>query len=196
MGRKSRIDKSGFLHVVHPDCAGIDIGGSFHMVAVSPQRDEEPVRKFEAFTDALEELADWLESCSVEVVAMESTGVYWIPLYEILDRRGFEVHLVNPRATKQVSGRKSDVRDCEWIWQLMSYGLLPSAFRPTDQICVLRSYTRQRSMLIASQTRTIQHMQKALVQMNLTLTTVLSDITGKTGMGILRAIVGLGNVTE
>lgn len=189
MGRKSRIDKSGFLHVVHPDCAGIDIGGSFHMVAVSPQRDEEPVRKFEAFTDALEELADWLESCSVEVVAMESTGVYWIPLYEILDRRGFEVHLVNPRATKQVSGRKSDVRDCEWIWQLMSYGLLPSAFRPTDEICVLRSYTRQRSMLIANQTRTIQHMQKALVQMNLTLTTALSDITGKTGMRILRAIV-------
>ena len=189
MGRKSRNDKNGFLHVVHPDCAGIDIGGSFHMVAVSPQRDDEPVRKFEAFTDTLEQLADWLEACSVKVVAMESTGVYWIPLYEILDRRGFEVHLTNPRATKQVSGRKSDVRDCEWIWQLMSYGLLPSAFRPTDEICVLRSYTRQRSMLIANQTRTIQHLQKALVQMNLTLTTVLSDITGKTGMRILRAIV-------
>ena len=189
MSRKKRNHKGGFLHVVHPDCAGIDIGGSFHMVAVSPERDEEPVRKFEAFTDALGQLADWLESCSVKVVAMESTGVYWIPLYEILDRRGFEVHLTNPRATKQVSGRKSDVRDCEWIWQLMSYGLLPSAFRPTDEICVLRSYTRQRSMLIGTQTRTIQHLQKALVQMNLTLTTVLSDITGKTGMGIVRAIV-------
>ena len=101
MGRKRRNDKSGFLHVVNPECAGIDIGGSFHMVAVSPQRDEEPVRKFEAVTDALEQLADWLESCSVEVVAMESTGVYWIPLYEILDRRGFEVRLTNPRSLRR-----------------------------------------------------------------------------------------------
>ena len=189
MGRKRRTKKDEFLHVVHPECAGIDVGGSFHMVAVSPQRDDKPIRKFEAFTDALVELADWLEACSVKVVAMESTGVYWIPLYEILDRRGFEVYLTNPRATKQVSGRKSDVRDCQWIWQLMSYGLLPSAFRPTDEIGVLRSYTRQRSRLITEQARTVQHMQKALVQMNLTLTTVLSDIVGKTGMRILRAIV-------
>ena len=121
---------------------------------------------------------------------MESTGVYWIPLYEILDRRGFEVHLIDPRATKQVSGRKSDVLDCQWIWQLMSYGLLSSAFRPADEICELRTYTRVRSTLINDQARTIQRMQKALVQMNLTLTTVLSDITGTTGMRILRAIVG------
>lgn len=181
--------KSPFLHIVHPDCAGIDIGGSFHLVAVSPDRGEQPVRKFEAFTDDLERLADWLQACEVTVVAMESTGVYWIPLYEILDRRGFEVHLIDPRATKQVSGRKSDVLDCQWIWQLMSYGLLSSAFRPTDEICELRSYTRVRSMLINTQVRTVQHMQKALVQMNLTLTTVLSDITGTTGMRILRAIV-------
>ena len=121
---------------------------------------------------------------------MESTGVYWIPLYEILDRRGFELHLIDPRATKQVSGRMSDVLDCQWIWQLMSYGLLSSTFRPADDICELRTYTRVRSTLINDQTRTIQRMQKALVQMNLTLTTVLSDITGTTGMRILRAIVG------
>ena len=122
--------KTKRLRIVHPDCAGIDIGKRKHYVAVDPARCEDPVRNFGPFTRDLEALANWLTECEVKIVAMESTGVYWITLYEILDRHGFEVHLVNPRATKHVSGRKSDVLDCEWIWQLMSYGLLRGAFRP------------------------------------------------------------------
>jgi transposase len=150
---------------------------------------DDPVRHFGAFTDELEALAQWLCECGVRVVAMESTEVYWIPLYEVLDRVGFEVHLVNPRATKQVSGRKSDVLDCQWLQQLMSYGLLKGAFRPPDEVCVLRSYVRQRSRLGQDAARCIQHMQKALSEMNVHLDTVLSDIMGKTGQQILRAIV-------
>ena len=176
------------LNVIHPNCAGIDIGKSKHYVAVDPQRDN-AVRSFDAFTDDLEAIAAWLTECQVETVAMEATGVYWIPLYEVLDRAGFEVHLVNPRATKQVSGRKSDVLDCQWIWQLMSYGLLKGAFRPADEICVLRAYVRQRARLVKDAARAIQHMQKALVEMNLQLDNVLSDLMGKTGQLILRAIV-------
>lgn len=177
------------LEVVHPDCAGIDIGKSKHYVAVGAHCCEDPVRHFDAFTDELEALAQWLGECGVRVVAMESTGVYWIPLYEILERSGFEVHLVNPRATQQVSGRKSDVLDCQWLQQLMSYGLLKGAFRPPDEVCVLRSYVRQRARLGQDAARCIQHMQKALSEMNVHLDTVLSDIMGKTGQKILRAIV-------
>jgi transposase len=120
---------------------------------------------------------------------MESTGVYWIPVYEVLDRMGFEVHLVNPRATKQVSGRKSDVLDCQWLWQLMSYGLLRGAFRPAEGVCELRSYVRQRARLVRDKARAVQHVQKALTEMNVQLANVLSDVTGKTGLRILRAIV-------
>lgn len=177
------------LEVVHPDCAGIDIGGSKHFVAVDPGSSDEPVRSFGSFTDELERMGRWLQECGVRVVAMESTGVYWIPVYEVLERMGFEVHLVNPRATKQVSGRKSDVLDCQWLWQLMSYGLLESAFRPADAVCELRSYLRQRARLIRDQSRSVQHIQKALTEMNVQLANVLSDITGKTGLQILRAIV-------
>lgn len=177
------------LRIVNPDCAGIDVGKSKHYVAVDGARCEHPVRNFGPFTSDLESLADWLTECGIKIVAMESTGVYWIPLYEILDRRGFEVQLVNPRATKHVSGRKSDVLDCEWIWQLMSYGLLRGAFRPADAICELRSYVRQRDRLNKDAARSIQHMQKALTEMNIQLDNVLSDITGKTGLAILRAIV-------
>ena len=178
------------LEVVHPDCAGIDIGKTKHYVAVDPERSEDPVRSFGTFTDELHALAAWLSTCGVRVVAMESTGVYWIPLYEVLDRAGFEVHLVNPRATKQVSGRKSDVLDCQWLWQLMSYGLLRGAFRPSDEVCVLRSYVRQRARLVRDTSRSVQHMQKALTEMNVQLDSVLSDIMGKTGEQIIRAIVG------
>jgi transposase len=181
--------RSNRLEVIHPDCAGIDIGKSKHYVAVGAHCCDDPVRHFGAFTDELEALAQWLCECGVRVVAMESTGVYWIPLYEVLDRVGFEVHLVNPRATKQVSGRKSDVLDCQWLQQLMSYGLLKGAFRPPDEVCVLRSYVRQRSRLGQDAARCIQHMQKALSEMNVHLDTVLSDIMGKTGQQILRAIV-------
>jgi len=177
------------LEVIHPDCAGIDIGGSRHFVAVDPARSEEPVQSFGSFTDELERMGRWLHECGVEVVAMESTGVYWIPVFEVLDRMGLEVHLVNPRATKQVSGRKSDVLDCQWLWQLMSYGLLKGAFRPSDAVCELRSYVRQRARLGRDQARSVQHMQKALTEMNVQLANVLSDVTGKTGMRILRAIV-------
>lgn len=177
------------LEIVHPDCAGIDIGGSKHFVAVDPARSDEPVRSFGSFTDELERMGRWLHECGVRVVAMESTGVYWIPVYEVLERMGFEVHLVNPRATKQVNGRKSDVLDCQWLWQLMSYGLLKSAFRPPDAVCEMRSYLRQRARLIRDQSRSVQHIQKALTEMNVQLANVLSDVTGKTGLQILRAIV-------
>ena len=130
-----------------------------------------------------------MSSCGVKKVAMESTSVYWIPVYEVLERAGFEVMLVPPRMTKQIAGRKSDVLDCQWIWQLLSYGLLRGAFRPGDAICPLRSYVRQAKRLIEDRSRCVQHMQKALTQMNVLLDSVLADITGQTGQKILRAII-------
>ena len=181
--------KAAALEVVHPDCAGIDVGKRKHYVAVDSSRFERPVRHFGTFTRDLEAMADWLSSCGVRHVAMESTGVYWIPLFEVLDRAGFEVHLVNPRTTRQVSGRKSDVLDCQWIRQLMSYGLLRAAFRASDELCPMRSYARQREQLVRDRSRAVQHMQKALTQMNVQLDNVLSDIMGKTGQLIVRAVV-------
>ena len=154
-----------------------------------PERDDEPVREFASFTTDLGALADWLQACDVDTVAMESTGVYWIPLFELLESRGFTVLLVNARHVKNVSGRKSDVLDCQWLQQLMTYGLLSGAFRPAEQVCVLRSLWRQRGMLLRSQGRHVQHMQKALTQMNIQLTNVLADIVGESGQKILRAIV-------
>jgi transposase len=147
------------------------------------------VREFASFTADLHRLADWLDACNVDTVAMESTGVYWIALYELLESRGFTVLLVNARHVKNVSGRKSDVLDCQWLQQLMSFGLLHGAFRPADQVCVLRSLTRQRAMLLRSQGRFVQHMQKALAQMNIQLANVISDVVGETGQRILRAIL-------
>ncbi len=138
------------LAITHPNAAGIDIGSAFHFVAVPPDRDDQPVREFPSFTVHLHALADWLKACGVDTVAMESTGVYWIPLFELLESRGFTVLLVNARHVKHVSGRKSDVLDCQWLQQLMTYGLLSGAFRPTDQVCVLRSLWRQRGMLCAA----------------------------------------------
>ena len=177
------------LEVTHPNAAGIDIGCASHYVAVPADRDDEPVREFKSFTVDVHKLADWLEACGVDTVAMESTGVYWIAVYEILARRGFTVLLVNARHVKNVAGRKSDVLDCQWLQQLHSYGLLRGAFRPDDQICVLRSLSRQRAMLLRMQARHIQHMQKALVQMNIQLANVISDVVGETGQKILRAVV-------
>jgi transposase len=179
--------KSG-LTLTHPNAAGIDIGCASHYVAVPPDRDDEPVREFRSFTADLNRLADWLDACGVDTVAMESTGVYWIPLFELLERRGFTVLLVNARHVKNVSGRKSDVLDCQWLQQLMSFGLLRGAFRPADEVCVLRALTRQRAMILRSQARFVQHMQKALTQMNIQLATVISDVAGETGQAILRAI--------
>ncbi len=177
------------LTITHPNAAGIDIGNAAHFVAVPPDRDDEPVREFASFTADLNALADWLKACGVDIVAMESTGVYWIALYELLESRGFTVLLVNARHVKNVSGRKSDVLDCQWIQQLMTYGLLRGAFRPADQVCVLRSLWRQRAMLLQSQARHVQHMQKALTQMNVQLANVIADVVGETGQKILRAIV-------
>ena len=177
------------FELAHPNAAGIDIGAATHFVAVPPDRDEQAVREFKSFTDDLERLADWLSACGVDTVAMESTGVYWIALFELLEARGLRVYLVNARHVKNVSGRKSDVLDCQWLQQLMSYGLLGGAFRPKDEICALRSVSRQREMLLSYQARHVQHMQKALAQMNLQLTNVIADIVGETGQKILRAIV-------
>lgn len=177
------------LTITHPNAAGIDIGSAAHFVAVPPDRDEQPVREFASFTVDLNAIADWLTACGVDTVAMESTGVYWIPLFELLESRGFTVFLVNARHVKNVSGRKSDVLDCQWLQQLMTYGLLSGAFRPVEQVCVLRALYRQRGMLLRSQGRHVQHMQKALTQMNIQLTNVLSDVVGESGQKILRAIV-------
>jgi transposase len=168
--------------------AGIDIGATSHFVAVPEGVSEVTVREFRTFTSDLYALADWLKKCGIQTIAMESTGVYWIPVFEILEEKGFEVKLVDARQVKNVSGRKTDVLDCQWIQQLHTYGLLNGAFRPTDQICELRSYIRQRSMLIQSASRYIQQMQKALMQMNVQLHHVIADITGDTGMKIIRAI--------
>ncbi|MFN8625780.1 MAG: IS110 family transposase [Candidatus Binatia bacterium] len=177
------------LKTVHVNAAGIDVGSAEHYVAVPEDRDPQPVRRFECFTADLDRLADWLEGCRIDTVVMESTGVYWIPLFQILDRRGFEVKLVNARHVKNVPGRKSDVQDCQWLQQLHTFGLLAGSFRPADQICVLRSYIRQRDTLIRDCAAHIQRMQKALTQMNVQLHKVISDITGTTGLRIMRAIL-------
>ena len=177
------------LSRVNFGAAGVDVGAGSHFVAVPENSCEQPVREFAAFTADLYRMADWLEECGVETVAMESTGVYWIPLFGVLEERGFQVMLVDPRRIKNVPGRKSDVLDCQWLQQLHTYGLLSAAFRPEAEIRRLRSYLRQRAMLVEYAARHIQHMQKALTQMNVKLHQVISDITGKTGMEIVRAIV-------
>lgn len=169
--------------------AGIDIGSKEHYVAVSPEACEKPVRQFKTFTKDLYELADWLRECGIKTVAMESTGVYWIPVFQILEKKGFEVLLVNAHHIKNVRGRKTDVLDCQWIQKLHSYGLLQGSFRPQDRICVLRSYQRQRESLVRTASQHILRMQKALTQMNVQLHHVLSDITGTTGMQIIQAII-------
>lgn len=177
------------LQHININAAGIDIGSRSHFVAVPEGSDEKNVREFQTFTTDLQELANWLERCKIETVAMESTGVYWIPVYEILEARGFEVLLVNARHIKNVAGRKSDVLDCQWIQELHTYGLLSGAFRPSQEICELRGYMRQRENLVRYTASHVQHMQKALNQMNLRLHNVISDVMGITGMKIIRAIV-------
>jgi transposase len=177
------------LPQVNANAAGIDVGATSHFVAVPADRDAAPVREFAPFTGDLYRLAEWLRACGVETVAMESTGVYWIPVFQVLEERGFEVRLVDARQLKRVPGRKSDVLDCQWLQRLHTFGLLAGAFRPDDQICVLRSYMRQRAMLVAYAGQHVQHMQKALVQMNLQLGVVLDDITGATGLRIIRAVL-------
>lgn len=177
------------LQHLNVNAAGIDIGSNEHWVAVPAGRDQVSVRRFDTFTADLCLLADWLQHCGITTVAMESTGVYWIPLFEILETRGLEVSLVDARRLKHVPGRKSDVLDCQWIQELHTFGLLAAAFRPPEEVCVLRSYLRQKQMLVQAAAMHIQHMQKALQQMNLVLHNVVADITGVTGMKILKAIL-------
>jgi transposase len=188
LARRLRAEDPG-LEVVHPHAAGIDVGNTTHYVAVRPDRDLEPVRRFECFTADLHRLADWLQSCGVKTVALQSTGVYWIPLYDILEERGFEVYLVNARHTKNLPGRKSDVQERQWLLKLHTYGLLNNSFQPTSEILVLRTYWRQRAEHVRGMTTCIQRMQKVLTQMNVQLANVISDLSGVTGQMIVRAIL-------
>jgi transposase len=175
--------------VVHSHAAGIDIGATFHVVAVSPDCDSTPVRQFRSFTTDLHSLSQWLREVGITSIAMESTGVYWIPVFEILESYGFEVILVNAREVKQVPGRKTDYNDAQWLQKLHQFGLLRASFRPSEYIASLRAYLRHRERLIEYSAAHIQHMQKALMQMNLQLHHVVSDITGATGMKIIRDII-------
>ena len=175
-GRRERLPAQ--LSQANLDAAGIDVGASSHFVAVPADRSAQPVQEFSAFTADLYRLAGWLAECGVETVVMESTGVYWIPLFGVLEERGFEVMLVDPRRIKNVPGRKTDVLDCQWLQQLHTYGLLSGAFRPDGDIRRLRSYLRQRAMLVEYASHHIQHMQKALTQMNVKLQHVISNMHG------------------
>jgi transposase len=177
------------MPVMNANAAGIDVGSKEIWVSIPPERDEEPIRKYETFTADLYGMAEWLKQRGIQSVAMESTGVYWIPAFEILEKRGIHVVLVNARHVKNVSGRKSDWLDCQWLRMLHTFGLLASSFRPAAEIAVLRSYLRHRQMLIESAAAHIQDMQKALTQMNVQLSNVIADITGTTGMRIIRAIL-------
>jgi len=177
------------LKQLNLNAAGLDIGATEIWACVPEDRAERTVRVFETFTTDLYALAEWLKQCGIETVAMESTGVYWIPIYEILEERGFETCLVNAHAAKNVSGRKTDVLDCQWIQQLHTYGLFQASFRPPADICTLRAYVRHRENLIRYRAAHVQHMQKALQLMNLQLPNVVKDITGLTGQQIIRAIL-------
>lgn len=184
-GRRS----AGELSTLNEHAAGLDVGSTFHVVAVRRDQDEEPVRTFRSFSGDLHKMADWLSSIGIKTVAMESTSVYWIPVFEILEARGFEVLLVNARDVKNVPGRKTDVNDAQWLQQLHQHGLLRGSFRPRDEVVRLRAFLRHRERTVEYAASHVQHMQKALMQMNVQLHHVVSDITGVTGMKIIRAIV-------
>lgn len=186
---QARQNSCNSLPVLFPDTAGIDIGSKSHFVAVPSERDTHPVREYSTFTDDLHKMVTWLKECNIKTVIMESTGVYWIPAFELLEASGFEVKLVNARHVKNVSAHKTDVLDCQWLQQLGTFGMVKGAFRPADAILPLRAYLRQRDMLIKNTSTHILHMQKALTQMNLQLHNVISDITGTTGLAIIRSIV-------
>jgi transposase len=171
-----------------PQAAGIDVGNAEHYVAVPPERDPEPVRRFGCHTAELHALADWLARCGIETVAMESTGIYWVPWFEILERRGFAVCLVNARHAKNLPGRKTDLKDCQWLQKLHRCGLLNKSFRPAADIVTLRRYLRHRESLVAEAGTCVQRMQKALTEMNVQLANVISDLSGLTGMRIIRAV--------
>lgn len=174
---------------INPHAAGVDIGSREHWACVPKEATEKNVRKFGTYTEDLEAMAQWFQDCGVTSVAMESTGIYWMPLFQILERRGFKVFLVNARQTKNVAGRKSDLLDCQWIQKLHTYGLLQNSFRPEDPYCVLRTYLRYRDELVSARSTQCQHMQKALQLMNIQLTQVLSDVAGVSGLAIIATIL-------
>src|SRR5438874_10000366 len=189
-GSKPRRGRSaGQFSSIHPLAAGIDVGATSHVVAVPSERDARPVRTFRTFSGDLHHLAEWLNAVGITTIAMESTGVYWIPVFEILEAHGFEVLLVNARDVKNVPGRKTDVNDAQWLQQLHQHGLVRGSFRPRADLARLRAYLRHRERLVDYAASHIQHMQKALMQMNVQLQHVVTDITGVTGMRIIRAIV-------
>jgi transposase len=188
--KKKSINKANTqLPTLHPHAAGIDIGAAQIQVAVPCDADPKPVRTFSTFTDDLHAVRDWLLQCGVQTVAMESTSVYWIPLFQILEAAGLEVCLVNARHCKNLPGRKTDISDCQWLQYLHSVGLLRASFRPPEQICAVRSLLRHRATLARYAGSHVQHLQKALTQMNLQIHNVISDLTGVTGLAILEAIL-------
>ena len=184
-----RSQKPAGLPIIHDRAAGIDIGARFHVAAVPPNLCDEPVQTFQAFTGDIERMADWLVSMGIKTVALESTGVYWVPVYEVLEDRGLEVIVANAREARAVPGRKSDVNDAQWLQRLHACGLLRASFRPGRDIAALRTYLRLRERHLEYGAAHIQHMQKALTFMNLQLHHVVSDVTGVTGLKIIRAIV-------
>lgn len=190
MSSQQHKTKTAGLPVIHDRAAGIDIGSRFHVAAVGADLCDDPVQTFQAFTDDLVRMADWLQSLGIETVAMESTGVYWVAVYEILEGRGMEVILANAREAKAVPGRKSDVNDAQWLQRLHACGLLRASFRPGRDIAALRAYLRLRERHLDYAAAHIQHMRKAMTLMNLQLQHVVTDVTGATGLKIIRAIVG------
>jgi transposase len=188
LGRRLEAPEPG-LAVVHPDAAGIDVGNASHFVALPPDRDPVPIREFGAWTAALQEMARWLTAHGIRTVALQSTGVYWIALQDVLEQAGLEVYLVNARGTKTLPGRKSDVQECEWLRKLHTYGLLRNSFHPPEAIRAVRTLWRQRDRWVQEAARAIQHMQKALTTMNVQLANAISDLSGVSGQAILRAIV-------
>ncbi len=188
LGQRLSLEDPG-LEVVHPDAAGIDIGNESHFVAIPPNRNATPIREFGSWTADLQEMALWLKANRIRTVALQSTGVYWIAVLEVLEQAGFEVYLVNARGTKNLPGRKSDVQECEWLRKLHTYGLLRNSFRPPEEIRSVRTIWRQRDRWVKEAGRAVQQMQKALTTMNVQLANAISDISGVSGMAILRTIV-------
>src|ERR1700688_1631629 len=187
--KNNRTTGAPVLHCLNPHAAGVDVGATEIYIAVPVDRAPRPVRRFSTFTEDLRAAADWLKSCHIETVAMESTGVYWIPFFQILEARGFRVFLVNARHVKNVPGRKSDVSDCQWLQYLHAVGLLRGSFRPEQAVCTVRSILRHRNDLVQMASSHVQPMKKALDQMNLQLHHVISDVTGQTGLAIVEAIL-------
>ncbi len=177
------------LEIVNRNVAGIDVGNESHFVAVPPGRDAQPVQEFGSWTADLERMADWLKACGIETVVMQSTGVYWIALYDVLEARGFKICLANARHTKNLLGRKSDVQESQWLLKLHTYGLLGNSFRPPDEIRALRSLWRLRDRHVKEAARAVQHMQKSMITMNIQLSNAISDISGVTGQAIIRSIL-------